>query len=203
MERKKDWNNVNNIDARNYICGDSKCGKDVSSEKGWIHKENASEHVDGIIQICPQCRRPTFFDLFNNIQIPGVALGNDVKSLLSEIETLWSEIRKSTSNNSYTSAVLSGRKLLMHIAVAQGAKAGISFVEYVDYLVNNHFAPPNSKDWVDKIRSHGNEANHEIVIKKKEDAEEIMTFLEMLLKFIYEFPARATGTETEIPKTSK
>ena len=55
----------------------------------------------------------------------------------------------------------------MHIAVAQGAKASISFVEYVDYLVNNHFAPPNSKDWVDKIRSHGNEANHEIVIKKK------------------------------------
>ena len=29
----------------------------------------------------------------------------------------------------------------MAIAVAQGAKAGISFVEYVDYLVNNHFAP--------------------------------------------------------------
>ena len=86
----------------------------------------------------------------------------------------------------------------MHIAVNAGANSGASFVEYVDYLVNNHFAPPNSKDWIDKIRSHGNEANHEIVIKKKEDAEEIMTFLEMLLKFIYEFPARA-GIETSTP----
>jgi hypothetical protein len=52
-------------------------------------------------------------------------------------------------------------------------------------------APPNSKDWIDKIRAHSNEANHEIVVKKKEDAEEIITFLEMLLKFIYEFSARA------------
>ncbi len=54
-----------------------------------------------------------------------------------------------------------------------------------------HYAPPNSKDWIDKIRSHGNEATHEIVIKNQADSEEIMTFLEMLLKFIYEFPARA------------
>jgi hypothetical protein len=79
----------------------------------------------------------------------------------------------------------------MHIAVHAGAPAGESFVSYVDYLVANHYAPPNSKDWIDKIRSHGNEANHEIVIKPQADAEEIMTFLEMLLKFIYEFPARA------------
>jgi hypothetical protein len=57
----------------------------------------------------------------------------------------------------------------MHIAVGVGATAGEPFVAYVDYLVANHYAPPNSKDWIDKIRSHGNEANHEIVVKKKED----------------------------------
>ena len=79
----------------------------------------------------------------------------------------------------------------MHIAVHVGAVAGHSFVSYVDFLVENHYAPPKSKDWIDKIRSHGNEATHEIVIKTQADAEEIMTFLEMLLKFIYEFPARA------------
>jgi hypothetical protein len=79
----------------------------------------------------------------------------------------------------------------MHIAVEAGANAGESFVSYVDYLVTNHYAPPNSKPWIDEIRAHGNEANHEIIIKKKEDGEEIMVLLEMLLKFIYEFPARA------------
>jgi len=63
--------------------------------------------------------------------------------------------------------VLLGRKLLMHIAASVGAAAGQPFVTYVDYLVTNHYAPPNSKDWIDKIRAHGNEANHEIVVKKK------------------------------------
>jgi hypothetical protein len=123
--------------------------------------------------------------------MPGVPLGNDVKNLPPEIETIWSEIRRSTSDASYTSAVLMGRKLLMHIAVDVGAKAGASFLEYVNYLADNHYAPPKSKEWVDKIRSHGNEANHDIVIKKKDDAAEIMVFLEMLLRFIYEFPARS------------
>ena len=86
--------------------------------------------------------------------------------------------------------MLIGRKLLMHIAVGQNAKTGLNFVEYVNYLVDNHYAPPNSKVWVDKIRTHGNEATHEIMRTTKEDAEEILTFLEMLLKFIYEFPGR-------------
>jgi hypothetical protein len=183
------WQQVNNIRPRSFKCGYSTCGREVSSEKGWFHLDRAN-NLDGFVYICPICLGPTFFDVFDN-QMPGVSLGNEVKNLPSQIETIWSEIRGSTSDGSYTSAVLMGRKLLMHIAVNEGAKDGISFVEYVNYLVDNHYAPPNSKKWVDKIRSHGNEANHEIVIKKKEDAEEIMVFLEMLLKFIYEFPARA------------
>jgi hypothetical protein len=49
-----------------------------------------------------------------------------------------------------------------------------------------------AKGWVDRIRTQGNEAAHEIVLKTKEEADEILTFLEMLLKFIYEFPGRVT-----------
>ena len=77
----------------------------------------------------------------------------------------------------------------MHIAVAKGATPGGTFASYVDYLVSNHFTPPDAKDWVDHIRTQGNEATHEITIMKKEDAEELVSFLEMLLKFLYEFPA--------------
>jgi Domain of unknown function (DUF4145) len=190
MRRHSEWQNVGNLPPRNFTCGYADCGRDVSSEKGWIHSV-PNQGLDGVIHTCPVCKRPTFFDLQLNTQLPGVSMGNDVQNLPAEIQPIWSEIRNSTSQGSFTSAVLLGRKLLMHIAVDAGAKSGLAFTDYVDFLVDNHYAPPRSKDWIDKIRFHGNEANHEIVVKKKEDAEEIMVFLEMLLKFIYEFPARA------------
>jgi hypothetical protein len=50
--------------------------------------------------------------------------------------------------------------------------------------------PPNGRGWVDHIRTKGNEANHEIVLMSAEDALELISFSEMLLKFIYEFPSR-------------
>ena len=78
----------------------------------------------------------------------------------------------------------------MHIAVAQQAAAGKSFVEYVEYLADKGYVPPNGRGWVDHIRTKGNEANHEIRLMKKADAEELISFAEMLLKFIYEFPQR-------------
>lgn len=77
----------------------------------------------------------------------------------------------------------------MHIAVSKGATPGETFIKYVEFLSNNNYVPPGAKDWVDHIRKKGNEANHEIVIMGKEDAEELLAFSEMLLKIIYEFPA--------------
>ena len=78
----------------------------------------------------------------------------------------------------------------MSIAVAQSAPEGKKFIEYVEYLADNGYVPPNGKGWVDHIRKRGNEANHEINLMSRADAEELISFSEMLLKFIYEFPAR-------------
>lgn len=78
----------------------------------------------------------------------------------------------------------------MHIAVAQGAKEGESFLGYVTYLADKGFVPPNGRGWVDHIRAKGNEANHEIKLMTPEDSAELVGFVEMLLKFIYEFPNR-------------
>lgn len=77
----------------------------------------------------------------------------------------------------------------MHIAVSKGAKAGDSFVFYVEYLAAQNYVPPDAKPWVDHIRTKGNEANHEIHMAAKEDAEDLISFSEMLLKVIFEFPA--------------
>jgi hypothetical protein len=92
--------------------------------------------------------------------------------------------------SAYTPAVLGCRKILMHIAVAKGDKPGKGFIEYVEYLSDKGYVPPDGKGWVDHIRSKSNEATHEIAPMSKSDAEELITFVGMLLKLVFEFPAR-------------
>jgi hypothetical protein len=178
------WQNAIGIGARTYTCG--YCGKVVGPDKGY--KTDKS----GRIYICSYCHKPTFFD--GSSQTPGVAYGNDVSSLPSDIENLYREARNCMSVSSYTSAVLACRKLLMNIAVAQGAPENEPFIKYVDYLASNGYVPPNGRGWVDHIRKKGNEANHEIKLMSKQDAEELLSFVEMLLKFVFEFPSKIPVT---------
>jgi len=70
-------------------------------------------------------------------------------------------------------------------------------MEYVNYLSEIGYVPPNGKHWVDHIRKKGNEATHEIALMDENDAKELITFTEMLLKFIYEFP-----TTVPLPESS-
>ena len=123
-------------------------------------------------------------------QYPGAPFGNEVASVPEDVAKLYAEARACMTVNSFTSAVLTCRKLLMHIAVEKGAPTGKSFLEYVDYLAQKNYVPPDGKGWVDYIRTKGNEANHEIKIMSKDDASDLIMFLEMLLKFIYEFPSK-------------
>jgi hypothetical protein len=174
------WQHVHQIGSRSYTCG--YCSNVVASASGFFQDSGQSK-----IHICPHCQKPTYF---GEKQVPGVAPGVAVANLPVDIEALYREARNCVAIGSYTSAVLTGRKLLMNIAVSQKAKPGESFISYVEHLANNGFVPPNGKGWVDHIRTKGDEANHEIVLMKKEDAEELISFSEMLLKFIYEFPAR-------------
>jgi hypothetical protein len=141
------------------------------------------------ILACSNCGQPTYFDV-DGRQYPGVPYGDDVSSLPPDVDSLYGEARRSYSANAYTAAVLACRKILMNIAVAKGAKAGDPFIVYVEYLANSGYVPPDGKGWVDHIRKKGNEATHEIALMTAADAEELISFVEMLLKFVYEFPAR-------------
>jgi Domain of unknown function (DUF4145) len=102
----------------------------------------------------------------------------------SSPKTIATEARLCMTVNSFTSAVLTCRKLLMHIAVEKGAPTGQSFLEYVEYLAEKHYVPPDGKGWVDHIRTKGNEANHVIKIMSSDDAKDLIEFSEMLLKFV-------------------
>lgn len=76
----------------------------------------------------------------------------------------------------------------MNIAVSKGSKEGGSFASYVQFLKDNNYIPPGSEAWVDHIRKKGNEANHELPDMQEDDAEELLKFTEMLLRFVYELP---------------
>lgn len=179
------WNHLSTLRSQAYQCGH--CGNMVASDQGY-QPNGMIEGDRAAVYICPHCSKPTFFHA--DRQTPGVAPGNQVNHLPVEVEALYREVRDCVSTSAYTSSVLSCRKLLMNIAVSQGAREGLRFIEYIDYLSNNGFVPPNGRGWVDHIRRKGNEATHEIALMTSVEAEELLSFAEMLLKFIFEFPAR-------------
>ena len=178
------WEQIRQIAPRSYTCG--YCGNTVGPDRGFY-----SGNTPECIYLCSFCSRPTFFpDPHRADQTPGAPYGNDVANLPEDVGRLYQEARNCVTVGSHTSAVLTCRKILMNLAVAQGADQGQPFIMYVEYLASKGYVPPQGKDWIDHIRRKSNEANHEIALMAKGDAEDLISFLEMLLKFIYEFPAR-------------
>ena len=183
------WSGVQNHKAVPYLCGH--CERQVASEKGWMATSTDGLGViGGIIRICPLCQLPTYLHLDSGLQIPGNLPGNAIEHLPDDIRHLYNEARRCFSVSAYTATVMSCRKMLMNIAVTKGAEEKLTFAQYVKYLADKGYVPPDNKKWVEHIREKGNEANHEINSMSKEDAEDLINFLEMLLKLIYEFSGK-------------
>ena len=188
------WSNVQGLQSRSYDCG--YCGNRVASATGYLfhHRSGA---VVATIHTCPHCSEPTYFS--SRGQIPGVRPGVDVGNLPKDVEVAYNEARDCIAASAFTAASMTCRKVLMHIAVNHGAAPNQSFKTYVDYLVTTGYVPPNGRGWVDHIRDKGNEMNHELTFATFAEANELIGFLEMLLKFIYEFPARVGSKVSAAP----
>ncbi len=180
---KLKYNGEIELTSHSIECGF--CGNKVAPNTGYYLN---SSYEDIYIYKCPQCSNPIIYNSNSKETFPGAMYGREVKGLPENIQMLYDECRTNYSNKCYTSSQMIARTLLMHIAVEQGAKEGETFAKYIDYLENNGFIPPNGKKWVDFIRKSGNVANHQIVIKEKEETEKVITFLSSLLLFIYELP---------------
>jgi hypothetical protein len=181
------WESIQTLPSRSFRCGH--CGNSLASERGWIARSGHGGVVVGYIYVCHHCTRPTLFEQ-NGSQVPGVRFGNTVNDIPeTEVAQLYEEARNATGSGAFTAAVLCCRKLLMHIAVSKGAPTGDTFLNYVQFLADKNYVPPDAREWVDHIRKKSNEANHEIAIMERPDAEELLSFIEMLLKVIFEFPA--------------
>lgn len=176
------WLNQVQLTPQSFRCG--YCSREVASNQGFqvAHVSHRRAYI------CPNCECLSYFD--REQQTPRSVSGTAIGHLPTDIAGLLKEARHCIAAGANTAAVLLARKMLMHIAVAQGASDGRTFLQYVEYLASAGWVPPNGKHWVDHIRKKGNEPNHELVVMTAVDATEILSFLEMLLIFIYDFPNR-------------
>jgi hypothetical protein len=172
------WQNPYNVLAASYRCG--YCSSDVGSAMGLATEGNLA-----FVRICPQCNGPTFFAVDGG-QWPGPKVGTTVTHLPSDVQSLYEEARSSIAGNAFTGSVMLCRKILMHIAVEKGAKDNLSFQKYVQWLIEQRYAPRGAEVWVDYIRDRGNDANHEIIVMTKDDATGVLRFTEALLRNVYE-----------------
>src|SRR5262249_13699907 len=171
------WLAIQQMVPKKWTCGH--CGLNVGGNRGFYRNDGgpvvADPHHNAIpagqqlpaqfvtdavarILICPTCDRPTFFE--KELQVPGISYGTAIKHLPTAVEALYTEARNCMSVSAFTASVLATRKLLMNVAVSQGAKENESFQQYVNYLADKGYVPPNAKAWVDHIRTKGNEATH-------------------------------------------
>jgi len=195
------WNFPDLRERHRYKC--AWCGHLVSSQLGLSASGNYLREFHALtgfqvstqahIAVCPDCTRPTYFEVDTreegvSVQLPDAPLGLTVQHLPSEIAALYDEARHCTTVSAFTSAVLLTRKILLHVAVKEGAPQNSSFLQAVNYLDEHHYIPRNGKGWVDRIRRLGNEANHEIVLMTREQAEEALTFTGWLLTLTYQLP---------------
>lgn len=172
------------ITSNSMECG--YCGQKVAPNHGYT----ITYGYGVIAQICqcPHCKNPIIYFCDSKETVPGAKYGREIQNLPDSIAILYDECRTCYANGCYTSSQMIARTVLMHIAVEQGAEENKSFAFYVDYLDSKGYIPPNGKDWVDFIRTSGNNANHEIVIKEKDETEKVINFLSTLLLVIYELP---------------
>lgn len=177
------WIGITNISSREYIC--PYCNNKVASALGYYKKSPIS-----YIHICPHCDNPTYLK-HQRIQYPSSTYGKPFEYMDSEdINGLYEEARRCISVSAFTASAMLCRKIIMNVAVHNGAEKNLSFEKYVNFLYEQKIIPKNSKDWVDFIRITGNEANHEIPLVSKEDAIYVFEFTAYLLEIVYEQPKK-------------
>jgi hypothetical protein len=187
------WSNPGNLSSKSFICGH--CGAEVSSDKGYYANADRNSTASAVIMICHKCNKPNYIQS-DGEQVPGPMIGEEVNNLPEDISPLYNEVRRAYSVNAFTCSVLCARKILMHVAISKGAEEKKNFEYYVDYVTDGDIVPKNMKSWIDRIRDAGNESNHELKSNTEEEASQIIEFLGMLLKLVYQYNPDDTDKES-------
>lgn len=177
----ENWSYLQEIPQMTFNCG--YCGSKTGNNKGFYCGDEF--RGDTYIYICPVCGRPSFYE--KGKITPGSKYGQHIDNLPETVESIYEEARSSYEVGAFTGVILICRKILANVAINFGAKDGLNFVEYVDYLIDNGYVPENSRTWIDEIRTEGNSATHNQTSKNQKEAERILDFVEMLLLINFKF----------------
>jgi hypothetical protein len=82
---------------------------------------------------CPNCQEGSV-KVAHGAVLPGLPFGPSVEGLPADIQDAYEEARQCMAVQAFTAAELICRKILMHVAVEKGAKAGESFTAYLTHL---------------------------------------------------------------------
>lgn len=195
------WEQVQNVPSRSFVCGH--CGESVAPNQGYENttiNPQRQRSVNSRIYICHHCSKPTFIKGYgrNFEQVPGSSFGEAVGYIeTEEVQKLYDEARSCVKVGAYTAAAMCCRKLLMNLAVSEKADENKAFAYYVTYLAEQGLLPARSEAWLKYIKDKGNEANHEIRIMSAEEAEQLIEFTGMILKIMYEHPAKLSGPQSD------
>lgn len=197
-----EWNNTQSMSPRSYVCGH--CGNKVAPERGLSGTAVDYYNFERIefpasLLLCVHCGMPTVFVSQDDpteepTQKPSPAYGDAIPNLPEKVEAIYDEARECMKVSAFTGVAMLCRALVAHVAVEKGAAANKSFQFYVQWLDGQHggkhFLPPEGAAWVDHIRDLGNDANHELVIIREHEARELIDFSSLLLRIVYDYPAR-------------
>lgn len=195
-----------------FQCG--YCGKAVFSDKGmeatmakqYDYNSSTKSVQDSMdtgkvigVFICPNCNKPTFKDeIILETQFPLPKKENNLHHIPSDVNKVYQEALDSYSVRAFTGTTLLCRKLLMSIAVGLGADEDQNFAAYVEFLDDKGYITKTSHDWVDTIRKNGNKATHNLDVSTQKEAENVLTFCEMLLKTNYEYPSEISNNKDDL-----
>ena len=117
----------------------------------------------------------------------GMNLSSDIPE---EIQKTLIEAKITFSAQCYRASAVMSRRTLEAITVDKGGSQGI-LAKRINNLVSNGVLDKNLGDWATEIRLIGNTGAHFDPINdvKQEDANQIILFIEELIKYVYIMPA--------------
>jgi hypothetical protein len=175
---------------RDYLCG--ACSKPTNGRLvGNCTRLADSARISICVCSCSRCEPTIIVELGGKMltQLPLAKEFLPGENWPKELTDLFTEASNSYAAGAPTSAAMACRKILMACACEQGDTPDRKFFQYVDYITDEVIKMPKVKPVIEKIKTIGNEANHEIHFVTPQDAARCLSIITYMLNTIYSLPS--------------